>query len=144
MNTPAEDRPGADHAHTVSDAEGHAADVPAGGAGADSGAVSATEIDTDDDARVQNVSSQNDIPGVGTRASDGDMERGTDDARGESGSTSRHHEHETEPHPEGETNAGGEAHVTGDSAIAHYQPGVGRDSAESSKIAQSLPDPDDD
>lgn len=137
MNTPAEDH----REHTVSDAEGHAADVPAGGAGADSGAVSATEIDADDDARLQNVSSQNDIAGVGTRAADGNMERGTDDERA---STSRHHEHESEPQPEGQTNIGGEAHVEGDSAIAHYQPGVGRDSAASSKIAQSLPDPDDD
>ncbi len=49
--------------------------VPAGGAGADSGAVDATRIDESDTADIANVSSQNDIPGVGTRAADGSMER---------------------------------------------------------------------
>lgn len=142
MNIPPDDLPGADHEKTVSDAEGLTADVPAGGAGADTGAVSATEIDDADEARVQNVSSQNDVPGVGTRAADGDMERGTDDARGESGSTSRHAPHET-PASLPPSADGGEDHVDADSLIAQYEPGVGRGSAESSKIAQNLPDPDD-
>lgn len=144
MNTPPEGLPGADHDKTVSDAEGLAADVPAGGAGADSGAVSATEIDSDDEARLQNVSSQNDLPGVGTRAADGDMERGTSDGRGAGGSTSRHHEDQAEPASDhaASTEDNGE-HVDADSLIAQYEPGVGRASAESSKIAQNLPDPDD-
>lgn len=137
MTTPPENLPGADHEKTVSEAEGLAADVPAGGAGADTGAVSAAEIDDADEARVQNVSSQNDIPGVGTRAADGDGEHGTDDARG---STSRH-----DPDKSAGASAAtaGEEHADADSPIARFQPGVGRDSAESSRIAQSLPDPDD-
>ncbi|KZE42949.1 hypothetical protein [Microbacterium sp. T32] len=137
MTTPPENLPGADHEKTVSEAEGLAADVPAGGAGADTGAVSAAEIDDADEARVQNVSSQNDIPGVGTRAADGDGEHGTDDARG---STSRHDPHESAG---ASAATAGEQHADADSPIARFQPGVGRDSAESSRIAQSLPDPDD-
>jgi hypothetical protein len=142
MTTPTpENLPGADHDDTLAASDGLTADVPAGGAGADSGAVAATEIDPDDDARVQNVSSQNDLPGVGTRAADGGMERGTDDARGANGSTSRHHEDTgTEAPAAGDA---AEPHVDGDDPIAKYQPGVGRDSAASSRIAQNLPDPDD-
>lgn len=49
-------------------------DVPAGGAGADSGAASSVEIDSDDRADVRNVSSQNDIAGVGTRDAEGLVE----------------------------------------------------------------------
>jgi hypothetical protein len=140
VTPPPENLPGADHEKTVSDAEGLAADVPAGGAGADTGAVSATEIDDADDARVQNVSSQNDIPGVGTRAAHGDGERGTDDARGSSGSTSRHDQAESVGASVPATD--GEEHADADSPIAKFQPGVGKASAESSRIAQSLPDPD--
>jgi len=146
MITPADTNPerlpGADHADTLADSDGLAADVPAGGAGADSGAVAATEIDEHDDARVQNVSSQNDLPGVGTRAADGDMEHGTDDARGESGSTSRHHEDTGATPTTADDDQAGEPHVDADDPIAKYQPGVGRDSAASSRIAQNLPDPD--
>ncbi|MCC4250318.1 MULTISPECIES: hypothetical protein [Microbacterium] len=143
MNTPPSDLPGADHEKTVSDAEGVTADVPAGGAGADTGAVSATEVDGADEARVQNVSSQNDLPGVGTRAADGGMERGTDGARGDSGSTSRHHPEGGTAAPSTPTDAAGEDRADADSLIAQYEPGVGRGSAESSRIAQNLPDPDD-
>ena len=50
--------------------------VPAGGAGADSGAVEAVEIEPGDDAPIQNVSTMNDIPGVGTRGAHDRMERG--------------------------------------------------------------------
>jgi hypothetical protein len=50
--------------------------VPAGGKGADTGAVDGARIDDADAADVQNISSQNDIPGVGTRAADGSMESG--------------------------------------------------------------------
>jgi hypothetical protein len=42
-------------------------EVPAGGAGADSGAADAVRVDEDDEASIANVGSQNDIPGVGTR-----------------------------------------------------------------------------
>lgn len=155
MNTPADRLPGADEENIVPDSEGAAADVPAGAAGADTGAVGAAEIDADDEARIQGISSQNDLPGVGTRAADGLTERGTDDARGENGSTSRHTEDTGRPgHDAVETDnrtpasppptdGGGEPHVDGDDPIAKFQPGVGRDSAASSRIAQNLPDPDD-
>ncbi|GEM_PF-774883 len=59
------------------DDAGTAAPIPAGGAGADSGAVDAARIDETDRAEIANVSSQNDIPGVGTRAGDGSMETDT-------------------------------------------------------------------
>ncbi|WP_144785791.1 hypothetical protein [Microbacterium sp. BH-3-3-3] len=153
MDTPADRLPGADEENLVPESDGLAADVPAGAAGADSGAVGTARIDSDDEARLQGVSSQNDLPGVGTRAADGRTERGTDDARGEGGSTSRHTEDtdrsDREPHdgasrtPASPAADGGEPHVGGDDPIAAFQPGVGRDSAASSKIAQNLPDPDD-
>lgn len=44
-------------------------DVPAGGAGADSGAAAAVQVDPDDESSVKNLSSHNDEPGVGTRTS---------------------------------------------------------------------------
>lgn len=44
--------------------------VPAGHAGADSGAVDAVEIEDGDVAEISNVSSGNDVPGVGTRGAD--------------------------------------------------------------------------
>lgn len=147
MNTPADRLPGADEESIVPESDGLAADVPAGAAGADSGAVDAARIDPDDEARIQGISSQNDLPGVGTRAADGLTERGTDDARGEGGSTSRHTEDTGDDggsapasHPGAED--GREAHVDSDDPIAKFQPGVDSDSAASSKIAQSLPDPD--
>lgn len=151
MNTPADRLPGADEENIVPDSEGLAADVPAGAAGADTGAVGAAEIDADDEARLQNISSQNDLPGVGTRAADGLTERGTDDARGANGSTSRHTEDagasDTDREAAHEASVtrvdDAEPHVDGDDPIAAFQPGVGRDSAASSRIAQNLPDPDD-
>ncbi|MFJ4161071.1 hypothetical protein [Microbacterium testaceum] len=159
MDTPTDRLPGADEENLVPESDGLAADVPAGAAGADSGAVGTARIDPDDEARLQGISSQNDLPGVGTRAADGLTERGTDDARGESGSTSRHTEDTGRPDHGASDEAddeairtpaspprsadGGEPHVDGDDPIAAFQPGVGRDSAASSKIAQSLPDPDD-
>ncbi|OCG76547.1 hypothetical protein A7J15_11220 [Microbacterium sediminis] len=48
-------------------------EIPAGGSGADTGAAAAPRITPDDRAPVQNVGSQNDIPGVGTREGDGSM-----------------------------------------------------------------------
>lgn len=48
-------------------------EIPAGGRGADTGAADAPRIDAGDRAPVQNVGSQNDIPGVGTREGDGSM-----------------------------------------------------------------------
>ncbi|MEX8032502.1 hypothetical protein AB6V29_05670 [Microbacterium sp. 20-116] len=159
MDIPADRLPGADEENLVPESDGLAADVPAGAAGADSGAVGTARIDPDDEARLQGISSQNDLPGVGTRAADGMTERGTDEARREGGSTSRHTEDtgrpEPQPHDDTQDGAirtpaspprskdGGEPHVDGDDPIARFQPGVGRDSAASSKIAQSLPHPDD-
>ncbi|MFS0794684.1 hypothetical protein [Microbacterium sp. 1P10AE] len=140
MNTPADRLPGADEENIVPESDGLAADVPAGGAGADTGAVGAASIDPDDDAHIQNVSSQNDVPGVGTRAGDDGAERGA----GQHGATSRHHDDEAQPATEKTSSTSeGEDHVDADSLIAQYEPGVGRSSAESSKIAQSLPDRDD-
>ncbi|PVE79431.1 hypothetical protein [Microbacterium testaceum] len=151
MDIPADRLPGADEENLIPESDGPAADVPAGAAGADSGAVGTARIDPDDEARIQGVSSQNDLPGVGTRAADGLTERGTDEV----GSTSRHtedtdaDEHADEPDPNEKTPAspgpdddGAEPHVDADDPIAAFQPGVGRDSAASSKIAQRLPDPD--
>ena len=46
------------------------ADVPAGGAGADSGSVDAVQVDPDDEADIANSSPMNDEPGVGTRGAD--------------------------------------------------------------------------
>ena len=42
-------------------------DVPAGGAGADSGAADTVRVDPDDESSIANVSKLNDEPGVGTR-----------------------------------------------------------------------------
>ncbi|UWF76686.1 MULTISPECIES: hypothetical protein [Microbacterium] len=42
-------------------------DVPAGGAGADSGAADAVRVDPDDEASIPDISETNDTPGVGTR-----------------------------------------------------------------------------
>ncbi|WP_295833239.1 hypothetical protein [uncultured Microbacterium sp.] len=153
MDTPAERLPGADEENLVPESDGLAADIPAGAAGADSGAVGTARIDPDDAARLQNISSQNDLPGVGTRAADGLTERDSS----EGGSTSRHTEdtggadhddlraEEEEvrtPASPPRSDDGGEPHVDADDPIAAFQPGVGRDSAASSKIAQGLPDPD--
>ncbi len=88
MDTPADRLPGADEENLVPESDGLAADIPAGAAGADSGAVGTARIDPDDEARLQNISSQNDLPGVGTRAADGLTERDSS----EGGSTSRHTE----------------------------------------------------
>ena len=152
MDTPADRLPGTDEENIIPESEGLAADVPAGAAGADTGAVGAAEIDADDEARIQNISSQNDLPGVGTRAADGLTERDTD---GDGGSTSRHTEdtgrpeHDAAVETDDRTPAsppvtdGGEPHVDEDDPIAKFQPGVGRDSAASSRIAQNLPHPDD-
>lgn len=53
--------------------------VPAGGAGADSGAVESVKITEGDEAPIQNISSGNDTPGVGTRGPDGQKDRGSGD-----------------------------------------------------------------
>ena len=54
--------------------------MPAGGAGADSGAVESVEVEQDDHAPIQNVSTMNDIPGRRhARTRDGEMERGDGD-----------------------------------------------------------------
>jgi len=51
-----------------------AEDVPAGGAGADSGAADVVRVDPEDDAEIANRSSMNDEPGVGTRGPDDNMD----------------------------------------------------------------------
>jgi len=51
-----------------------AEDVPAGGAGGDSGAAETVRIDPEDDAGIPNRSSMNDEPGVGTRGPDDSMD----------------------------------------------------------------------
>jgi hypothetical protein len=48
------------------------ADVPAGGAGADSGAADAVRVDPDDAGAVPDESVHNAEPGVGTRRTDRD------------------------------------------------------------------------
>jgi hypothetical protein len=53
-------------------------EVPAGGAGADSGAAASVGVDETDRADVQNISSQNDIAGVGTRGGEGGATASTD------------------------------------------------------------------
>lgn len=50
-------------------------DVPAGGAGADSGSAEVVGIDEEDTAGIANRSPLNDTPGVGTRGPDGRMDR---------------------------------------------------------------------
>lgn len=152
MDSPADHLPGTDEENLVPESDGLAADVPAGAAGADTGAVGAARIDPDDEARVQGISSQNDLPGVGTRDADGEREHG-----GDGGSTSRHTEDvetadaddhtvdesaEKTPASPAPGDEGPEPHVDADDPIAKFQPGVGRDSAASSRIAQTLPDPD--
>ncbi|GAB2515793.1 hypothetical protein GCM10027064_11950 [Microbacterium petrolearium] len=60
-------------------------EIPPGGGGADSGAADAPRVSPGDRGSIQNVSSQNDLPGVGTRAADGSMEprpARREDARG--------------------------------------------------------------
>lgn len=47
--------------------EGPTGDVPAGGAGADSGAADAVRVDPDDESEIPDRSVHNDEPGVGTR-----------------------------------------------------------------------------
>ncbi|WP_067199648.1 hypothetical protein [Microbacterium sp. XT11] len=52
--------------------EADPADVPAGGAGADSGAADAVRVDPDDEGAVPDESVHNAEPGVGTRRTDRD------------------------------------------------------------------------
>jgi len=68
-----------DAPHDTDDESAVKGSVPAGGAGADSGAVEAVEVEQGDHAPIQNVSTMNDIPGVGTRGADDEMERGDGD-----------------------------------------------------------------
>jgi len=52
------------------DGSGATQDVPAGGAGADSGATEAVRVDPDDTAEIPDRSVHNDEAGVGTRDAD--------------------------------------------------------------------------
>lgn len=47
-------------------------DVPAGGAGADSGAAEAVRVDPDSRSSIPDESTHNDEPGIGTRRADVD------------------------------------------------------------------------
>ncbi|MGQ7313161.1 hypothetical protein ACUOFU_15760 [Microbacterium arabinogalactanolyticum] len=60
----------ADRLATGGDDAADAGDVPAGGAGADSGAVDAVQVDPEDEAEIPDISETNDEPGVGTRRPD--------------------------------------------------------------------------
>ncbi|WP_300266562.1 hypothetical protein [Microbacterium sp.] len=71
MSNPQGMRPSGDEnpPHDDADAEGAATEetqpVPAGRAGADSGAVDAVSVDPDDEAEIPDSSAMNDEPGVG-------------------------------------------------------------------------------
>jgi hypothetical protein len=111
-------------------------DVPAGGAGADTGSVDAAQVDPTDRAEIPNVSSQNDIPGVGTRGGDGygvseQPAQGGREESAEGGSL------------EGEFDtADGDAGSSGETTIEDLQPGVDPESARTSRAVRSgdLPD----
>lgn len=107
--------------------------VPAGGAGADTGAVDSASIDPADRADIPNISSQNDIPGVGTRAADGSMETDLDDADPERPARD-------DDSDDGETRGvSGDGRVTDaatsdDLPVDSYEPGVDPESADSSRL----------
>lgn len=127
----------------MNDQDRRSAEVPAGGRGADTGAVDAARIDEADEAELPNISSQNDIPGVGTRAADGSME--PDEDRGGDAV-------ESEPEPaaprdgavEIDPDEAAAAADTADRPIEEYEPGVDPESARTSRIANrgTADDPD--
>lgn len=107
-----------------------AAEVPAGGRGADTGAVDSTRIGDGDVAPLQNVSSQNDIPGVGTRRGDCGIESGLERRRarrnGADGSCDDAAEADA---PDGATTP------ASDSLAQRYEPGVDAAHARDSRAA---------
>ena len=96
--------------------------IPAGGAGADSGAVDSASIDDEDRAPIQNIGSQNDAPGVGTRAADGSMENAAKRAAADA-----EHDDESADSPE-------EGPGDGNLPIEEYEPGVDPEHARQSGI----------
>lgn len=120
------------------------AEVPAGGRGADTGAVESARIDESDEADIPNISSQNDVPGVGTRAGDGSMEsdrtvrrrdraaaapvEATDEGRDPAASDA-----ETGLDEEGHPDVP-EPSDMADLPVESYQPGVDPESARSSRL----------
>lgn len=110
--------------------------TPPGGAGADSGAVDSTRVDDTERADIPNISSQNDIPGVGTRGPGGTMESDLDDAaadgrRREPAADQR--ETARSAQEEQVTDA-----ATGDDLPAEaYEPGVDPESARTSRVVES-------
>lgn len=60
----------ADRLASGADADADVEDVPAGGAGADSGAADTVRVDPADEAGIPDMSESNDEPGVGTRRPD--------------------------------------------------------------------------
>jgi len=114
-------------------------DVPAGGAGADTGSVDAARVDPADRAEIPNVSSQNDIPGVGTRGGDGseppagDRKRPSSAGRDESAEGGAlEGEFDT-----ADTDAGGSG-----GSIEDLEPGVDAESARTSRAVRSADLPD--
>jgi hypothetical protein len=110
-------------------------DVPAGGAGADTGSVDAAQVDPTDRAEIPNVSSQNDIPGVGTRGGNGSAASAqpAPDSREESAEGgSLEGEFDTE-----DTDAAGSG-----GTIEDLEPGVDPDSARTSRAVRSADLPD--
>jgi hypothetical protein len=110
------------------------AEVPAGGRGADSGAVESTGIDASDRAPLQNISSQNDIAGVGTRGADGSIESGVERERprrsartAEQTPASRHLDDVHAPE--------GAEEQSSDSLVQRYEPGVDAAHARDSRAA---------
>ncbi|MFJ6654385.1 hypothetical protein ACIQLJ_16465 [Microbacterium sp. NPDC091313] len=102
-----------------------ATEVPAGGAGADAGAVDSARVDESDRAGLQNISSQNDIAGVGTRAADGTTESGLNRASDGSRRTSPF-----------DTGRGADAETRAtDSLAQRYEPGVDAAHARDSRAA---------
>ncbi|MDF2508001.1 MAG: hypothetical protein K0Q52_1860 [Microbacterium sp.] len=59
-------------AERTTEDSGATEDVPAGGAGADSGAVESVRVDPDSRSSVPDESTHNDEPGIGTRRADVD------------------------------------------------------------------------
>lgn len=107
--------------------------VPAGGAGADTGTVDSASIDPADRADIQNISSQNDIPGVGTRAADGSMETDLDDADPER----QPRDDDTDDGTARGVSADGrmaDAATSDDLSVDAYEPGVDPGSADSSRL----------
>ena len=117
-------------------------DVPAGGAGADTGAVDAARVDPADRAQIPDISSQNDAPGVGTRRGAGSAaSTAPDDEQARPAAKSSKEfadggSRESEPEiadTDGRTSRG---------TIEDLEPGVDPESARTSRVIRSADLPD--